>query len=86
MAKPTSCPTLRSSLRRGGPERHLFLRVHDTALPFSLYYPLAWGDYIPARELLVTFGLTGLWLAPAWKNPLLWWGAATGWQRADCLD
>jgi hypothetical protein len=70
----------------GRPERHLFLRVHDTALPFSLYYPLAWGDYIPARELLVTFGLTGLWLAPAWKNPLLWWGAATGWQRADCLD
>lgn len=67
-------------------ELHLFLRIHDTAMPFSLYYPLAWGDYVPARLLDAPTGLTGLWLAPAWKNPTLWWGASTGWRREVCLD
>lgn len=65
---------------------HLFLRIHDTAMPFSLYYPLACGDYKPAEPLNAPTGLTGLWLAPGWKNPLLWWSAAGGWDRADCLD
>lgn len=70
----------------GRAELHLFLRVHDTAMPFSLYYPLAWGDYIPAAPLDAPDGLTGVWLAPAWKNPILWWGAGTEWRRDDCLD
>ena len=65
---------------------HLFLRVHDTAMPFSLYYPFAWGSYLPAEPLDPPNGLTGLWLAAAWKNPILWWSADGGWDRADCLD
>lgn len=67
-------------------ELHLFLRIHDTAMPFSLYYPLAWGAFVPAEPLDPPGGLTGLWLAPAWKNPILWWSAHGGWARADCLD
>lgn len=70
----------------GRDERHLFLRIHETAMPFSLYYPLAWGTYVPGSALDAPEGLTGLWLAPAWKNPILWWGVRTGWRREDCLD
>lgn len=70
----------------GREDLHLFLRIHDTAMPFSLYHPLACGDYVPAEPLDAPPGLTGLWLAPAWKNPILWWSATRGWARADCLD
>jgi len=69
----------------GRRELHLFLRIHDTAMPFSLYYPLAWGDHVPTEPLAAPDGLTGLWLAPAWRNPILWWSVSTGWARADCL-
>lgn len=70
----------------GRDDLHLFLRIHDTAMPFSLYHPLAWGDYVPAASLDAPDGLTGLWLATTWKNPILWWRSGAGWQRADCLD
>lgn len=74
---------LKTSGRR---ELHLFLRVHESAMPFSLYYPLAWGGYVPTERLEAPDGLTGLWLAPAWRNPILWWSASAGWARADCLE
>lgn len=74
---------LRATGRR---ELHLFLRIHDTAMPFSHYYPLATDNYVPAEALNAPSGLTGLWLAPAWKNPILWWSATQGWARADCFD
>lgn len=70
----------------GRDELHLFLRVHDTAMPFSLYDPLAFGPYIPAGGLHPPEGLTALWLAPAWRNPSLWWSAMQGWQRENCFD
>ncbi len=70
----------------GRSELHLFLRIHDSAMPFSLYDPLAWSEYVPASALEAPPGLTGLWLAPAWRNPILWWSATHGWARADCLD
>ncbi len=70
----------------GRAELHLFLRIHDTAMPFTLYHPLAWGAYLPSAPLNAPEGLTGLWLAPAWKNPILWWSAEAGWRRVDCLD
>lgn len=71
--------------RTGREELHLFLRVHDTALPFSLYYPLAWGEAVP-DGLDPPADLTGLWLAPAWRNPILSWRSDIGWSRADCFD
>lgn len=70
----------------GRSELHLFLRIHDTAMPFSLYHPLAWGNYVPGAPLKAPAGLTGLWLAAAWRNPILWWSATEGWARADYLD
>lgn len=70
----------------GRNELHLFLRVHETAMPFSLYYPLAWGRTMPDQPLDPPGGLAGVWLAPAWRNPILWWSTASGWSRADCLD
>lgn len=74
---------LRASARD---ELRLFLRVHDTGIPFSLYDPLAFSSVVPTSPLDVPQGLSGVWLAPAWRNPILWWGARTGWRRADCLD
>ncbi|MCA1703519.1 MAG: hypothetical protein LC808_09780 [Actinobacteria bacterium] len=70
----------------GRDELHLFLRIHETAMPFALYYPLAWSDGAPHGPLAAPTGLTGLWLAPAWKNPILWWSLSGGWARAGCLD
>ncbi|MGH9164988.1 MAG: hypothetical protein ACRDZW_05675 [Acidimicrobiales bacterium] len=74
---------LRSSDRA---ELHLFLRIHDTAMPFSLYHPLAFGAYVPTAALDAPDGLTGLWLAPAWRNPILWWSSHAGWRREHCFD
>lgn len=65
---------------------HLFLRVHDTAMPDELYYPLAFGDTIPTEPLHAPAGLTGVWLAPRWRNPILRWSSDDGWSREDCLD
>lgn len=70
----------------GRDELHLFLRIHDTAMPFALYDPLAWSDCAPREPLDAPTGLTGVWLAPAWRNPILWWSLSGGWARADCLD
>lgn len=70
----------------GREEQHLFLRVHDTGMPHTLYDPLAFGDRLPQTPLNAPDALTGLWLVPQWTNPILWWAATTGWQREDCLD
>ncbi len=75
------CNELRSTDRA---ELHLFLRIHDTAMP--LYHPLAWGAYVPTAAPDAPDGLTGLRLAPAWRNPILWWGSQTGWRREQCFD
>lgn len=70
----------------GREEQHLFLRVHDSAMPYDLYDPLAFQTCVPSAPLDPPAELTGLWLVPGWKNPVLWWGAATGWRREDVLD
>lgn len=65
----------------GRPELHLFIRVHDTAMPFSQYHPLAWGDAVPTEPLQAPGELCAVWLAPAWRNPILWWNAESGRSR-----
>jgi hypothetical protein len=52
-------------------ELHLFVRIHEAAMPFSLYYPLAWGNHVPNNSLDAPEGLTGLWLAPQMGEPNL---------------
>lgn len=74
---------LRSS---GRDELHLFLRVQHTGMPFELYEPTAFTSIVPTTAFDPPSGLTGLWLAPAWGNPILWWQSGDSWQRADCLD
>lgn len=73
-------------LATGLEELHLFLRVHDTAMPFSLYYPLAFEASVPSPQLEAPNGLKGLWLVPTWENPILWWYAESGWARVEPLD
>ena len=86
LGQPDLVSNLDKLVATGRSELHLFLRVHESAMPFSLYYPLAWGSYVPAARLPAPPGLSGLWLAPAWKNPILWWSVNAGWARTDCLD
>jgi hypothetical protein len=81
LAQPDLLENLAKLAATGREEQHLFLLVHDTALPFALYHPLAWSDLLPKDSLRAPVGLTGLWLAPQWKNPILWWASAAGWSR-----
>lgn len=67
----------------GRPELHLFVRIHDPGMPFSLHYPLAFRDAVPTTPLAPPAGLTGLWLGTRWKHPMLRWSADIGWRRED---
>ena len=59
-------------------ELHLFLRIHDTAMPFSLYYPLAFSDYVPSHPLSVL-----LMNSPACGSPLLGRTRSSGGERTQ---
>ncbi len=70
----------------GLPEQHLFLRIHETALPWPLLDGVSFSNVIPPPGLEPPATLTGLWLAARWRNPILWWSKTHGWQRTDCLE
>jgi len=70
----------------GRTERHLFLRVHDTWLPWELDYLLSGGSVVPNTSFDPPTELTALWLATRWQNPILWWSRAGGWQRVDISE
>ncbi len=69
----------------GRPERHLFLRVHDSAPSDQLLHALCFSEQVPANPLVQSHGLTGLWVAPRWGAPLRWL-ARTGWARFEIAD
>lgn len=64
------------------PERHLFLRVHESAPSDSLLQALCFSDDTPSTDLDPSFGLSGLWVAPRWGSALRWL-ATHGWSRFD---
>jgi hypothetical protein len=64
------------------PERHLFLRVHDSAPSDQMLHALCFSDQVPAERLEPTHGLTGLWVAPRWGTPLRWLAGAD-WVRFE---
>jgi hypothetical protein len=71
----------------GRPEQHLFIRVHQTGMPFSLFDPLGRRDIVPTAPLDAPAGLTGLWLVPRWgSGTLLRWDARLGWLRQPLDD
>ena len=69
----------------GRDDLHLFLRLHESGVPFPIMYGLAYTAAVPRSPFVPPHGLHGLWLAPRWSNPLLRWGSDVGWRREDCL-
>ena len=69
-----------------GPERHLFVIVHDSGMPMSHFHHLAFSEGLPTREPDLPMGLSGLWLLPNWGSSVLWWHRGRGWMRADYAD
>ena len=85
LATPELIKKLNKLAATGRPERHLFLRVHDSAPSDQLLHALCFSDQVPAAPLVPTHGLTGLWVAPRWGAPLRWL-PADGWARFELGD
>jgi hypothetical protein len=73
---------LRKLSATGRPEQHLFLILHESSdIPPHVLERLNWSDTVPSEPLEPPEGLTGLWLAGRWRNPILRWHKAAGWSR-----
>lgn len=64
----------------GADERHLFIVLHDSALPSSVTDGLSMGDRLPPAPPPLPEGVTHLWLAPQFGLRLLLW-TPDGWQQ-----
>jgi hypothetical protein len=70
----------------GSPEQHLFLWIHQTAMPFDLWNAVALDGAVPTADWRTASELTGLWLTGGMSTPILRWGAHIGWRREDVWD
>ncbi|MFF8968678.1 hypothetical protein [Streptomyces sp. NPDC014995] len=61
-------------------ERHLFVPLHFTALPFNVAYGLMEGDALPTTPPPLPISVTHLWLAPQFAQRVLLW-TPDGWQQ-----
>lgn len=62
-------------------ERHLFIALHDSALPFSIGSELMLGETLPSEPPPVPHYITHLWLAPAFSRRVLLWSRPEGWHN-----
>jgi hypothetical protein len=62
-------------------ERHLFIALHDSALPFSIASELMFGKTLPAESPPVPDYITHVWLAPAFSRRVLLWSRSEGWRN-----
>ena len=67
--------------RTGRPEQHLFVRVHQSGMPFGLFHPLTWTTAVPSGNLQRHGSLTALWMVARWSRSALRWSAIDGWDR-----
>jgi hypothetical protein len=54
-------------------ERHLFIPLHDSALPFPVFTDLVFADTLPPDPPQLPEHVTHLWLAPAGSRRVLLW-------------
>jgi hypothetical protein len=66
-------------------ERHLFIPLHRTALPFPIAYGLIVGAALPSAPPPLPWELTHLWLAPQFGKRVLL-GTADGWSQHQPYD
>jgi hypothetical protein len=62
-------------------ERHLFIVVHDTALPFNVMYGLMFSDALPPAPPPLPTEIGNLWLAPPYTRRVLRWSRAASWTN-----
>lgn len=67
--------------RTAADERHLYVPLGDTVLPFSLMWGLAAGNQLPSEPPPVPADITHLWLAPAHSSRVLLWSRTDGWSQ-----
>lgn len=74
-------------LRTGLDQQHLFLIVHQTGMPFSLYYALAFDRALPPERPVLPKGVTHLWLSTGWRaGGILRFDPEVGWVREAPFD
>jgi hypothetical protein len=64
----------------GVEERHLYVIVHSTGLPFAISYGLSFGERLTEEPPPLPDGLTHVWLAPQYGERVLL-GTAHGWTQ-----
>ncbi|HKI42979.1 MAG TPA: hypothetical protein VKA66_21975 [Mycobacterium sp.] len=62
-------------------ERHLFIPLHGTALPFSIFTVLQFDDPLPPEPPPIPDYITHLWLAPDSSKRVLIWTQPDGWRN-----
>ncbi|MGF2944728.1 hypothetical protein [Mycobacterium sp. Lab-001] len=62
-------------------ERHLFIPLHASALPFRISSVLMFEDALPAEPPPVPAHITYLWLAPEYSRRVLLWSRLHGWRN-----
>jgi hypothetical protein len=67
--------------RANADERHLFIPLHDSALPFSVGSELIFSDTLPPDPPRVPRLITHLWVAPAFGKRVLLWSRSEGWRN-----
>lgn len=74
-------PHFRKLAEADADERHLFVALHDSVLPFSLTSGLTFGKMLPPESPPVPDFITHLWLAPAYSRRILLWSSTKGWDN-----
>jgi hypothetical protein len=72
--------------REAADERHLFIPLHDSVLPFQLSSELMFGTALPSEPPPVPADITHLWLAPAFSKRVLLWSRSEGWRNVFPYD
>ncbi len=62
-------------------ERHLFIPLHRTALPFGSFTVLQFEDVLPPEPPAIPDYITCLWLAPESSRRVLIWSQSHGWRN-----
>jgi hypothetical protein len=62
-------------------QRHLFIPLHDSALPPGITLELMTGDALPSKPPPVPHSITHLWLAPAFSKRVLLCSRPEGWRN-----
>jgi hypothetical protein len=67
--------------RADADERHLFIPLHGSALPFSISSELVFEDTLPPDPPSLPDSVTHLWLAPEGSRRVLLWSRDAGWRN-----